>query len=266
MDEPIVAEQSGDDPSPASVDMFQRSSTDPFSMEQYLDEVVVSTQKIEKKKRYAIESLMAHSDWNKTYHVDEMTLSPYSSIKDLLINTPGVGRAVDSQAGDFFYITRLCMGMNSTPPPALLMVDGLETSYSELVAIPVSIVESVELVKDAAQMAYIGSKASNGAILISTKSGLGTIGKKASNFRMIRPMGYQLKREFYSPFYPIVQKSANNSENNCKTIYWLPALPLNKTGSQLEFSDPGQSRLTFVVQGIASNGQLVSLIRSLKKE
>lgn len=36
--------------------------------------------------------LMAHSDWNKTYHVDEMTLSPYSSIKDLLINTPGVGR------------------------------------------------------------------------------------------------------------------------------------------------------------------------------
>ena len=266
MDEPVVSEQSDNDPSPTSANVFQRSSTAPFSMEQYLDEVVVSTKKIEKKKRYAIESLMAHSDWNKTYHVDEMTLSPYSSIKDLLINTPGVGRAVDSQAGDFFYITRLCMGMNSTPPPALLMVDGLETSYSELVAIPVSIVESVELVKDAAQMAYIGSKASNGAILISTKSGLGTIGKKASNFRMIRPMGYQLKREFYSPFYPIVQKSANNSENNCKTIYWLPALPLNKTGSQLEFSDPGQSRLTFVVQGIASNGQLVSLIRSLKKE
>lgn len=145
-----------------------------FPMEQYLDEVVVSTKKIEKKKRYAIESLMAHSDWNKTYHVDEMTLSPYSSTKDLLINTPGVGWAVDSNSGDFFYITRLRAGRSSTPPPALLMVDGLETSYSELVGIPVSIVESIELVKDAAQMAYIGSKASNGAILISTKSGLGT--------------------------------------------------------------------------------------------
>lgn len=35
-------------------------------MEQYLDEVVELTKKIEKKKRYAIESLMAHSDWNKT--------------------------------------------------------------------------------------------------------------------------------------------------------------------------------------------------------
>ena len=102
MDEPIVAEQSGDDPSPASEDVFQRSSTDSFFMEQYIDEVVVSTKRIEKKKRYAIESSMAHSDWNKTYHVDEMTLSPYSSTKDLLINTPGVGQAVDSNMGEFF--------------------------------------------------------------------------------------------------------------------------------------------------------------------
>ena len=266
MDEPIVAEQSGDDPSPASEDVFQRSSTDSFFMEQYIDEVVVSTKRIEKKKRYAIESSMAHSDWNKTYHVDEMTLSPYSSTKDLLINTPGVGQAVDSNTGEFFYITRIRTGMSSTPFPALLMVDGLETSYSELVGIPVSIVESVELVKDAAQMAYIGSKASNGAILISTKSGLGTVGKKASNFRMIRPMGYQLKREFYSPSYPVVHGAISNSENSYKTIYWSPVLQLNNAVSHLKFSNPEQSQLTLVVQGVASNGKLINLIQTLSKE
>lgn len=169
MAEQVVSEQSGNDHSPTSADVFQQSSTDPFSMEQYLDEVVVSAKKSEKKKRYAIESSMVHSDWNKTYHVNEMTLSPYSLVKELLTNTPGVRWVADSQVGDFFYITRLRTGMSSTPPPALLIVDGLETSYSELAGIPVSIVESVELVKDAAQMAYIGSKASNGAILISTK-------------------------------------------------------------------------------------------------
>ena len=266
MDEPIVAEQSGDDPSPASEDVFQRSSTDSFFMEQYIDEVVVSTKRIEKKKRYAIESSMVHSDWNKTYHVDEMTLSPYSSTKDLLINTPGVGQAVDSNTGEFFYITRIRTGMSSTPFPALLMVDGLETSYSELVGIPVSIVESVELVKDAAQMAYIGSKASNGAILISTKSGLGTVGKKASNFRMIRPMGYQLKREFYSPSYPVVHGAISNSENSYKTIYWSPVLQLNNAVSHLKFSNPEQSQLTLVVQGVASNGKLINLIQTLSKE
>ena len=266
MDAPVVAEQSGEDSSPTGKDVFRHSSTDPFSMEQYLDEVVISTKRIEKKKRYSIESSMVHSDWNKTYHVDEMTLSPYSSVKELLINTPGVGQAVDSNTGEFFYITRIRLGMSSTPFPALLMVDGLETSYSELVGIPVSIVESVELIKDAAQMAYIGSKASNGAILISTKSGLGTVGKKASNFRMIRPMGYQLKREFYSPFYPVVHGAISNSENSYKTIYWSPVLQLNNAVSHLNFSDPGQSQLTLVVQGITSNGKLINLIQTLSNK
>ncbi len=266
MDEPVVSEQSGNDPSPTSANVFQRSSTAPFSMEQYLDEVVVSTKKIEKKKRYAIESLMAHSDWNKTYHVDEMTLSPYSSTKDLLINTPGVGWAVDSNSGDFFYITRLRAGGSSTPPPALLMVDGLETSYSELVGIPVSIVESIELVKDAAQMAYIGSKASNGAILISTKSGLGTVGKKASNFRIIRPIGYQVKRESYSPSYPVVYGAINNGGNSFRTLYWSPDLLLDKAASHLEFGNPKQGRLTLVVQGITPDGKLINLTRTLGNE
>ena len=266
MDEPVVSEQSGNDPSPTSANVFQRPSTAPFSMEQYLDEVVVSTKKIEKKKRYAIESLMAHSDWNKTYHVDEMTLSPYSSTKDLLINTPGVGWAVDSNSGDFFYITRLRAGRSSTPPPALLMVDGLETSYSELVGIPVSIVESIELVKDAAQMAYIGSKASNGAILISTKSGLGTVGKKASNFRIIRPIGYQVKRESYSPSYPVVYGAINNGGNSFRTIYWSPDLLLDKAASHLEFDNPKQGRLTLVVQGITPDGKLINLTRTLGNE
>jgi len=266
MDEPVVSEQSDNDPSPTSANVFQRSSTAPFSMEQYLDEVVVSTKKIEKKKRYAIESLMAHSDWNKTYHVDEMTLSPYSSTKDLLINTPGVGWAVDSNSGDFFYITRLRAGGSSTPPPALLMVDGLETSYSELVGIPVSIVESIELVKDAAQMAYIGSKASNGAILISTKSGLGTVGKKASNFRIIRPIGYQVKRESYSPSYPVVYGAINNGGNSFRTIYWSPDLLLDKAASHLEFGNPKQGRLTLVVQGITPDGKLINLTRTLGNE
>ena len=266
MDEPVVSEQSDNDPSPTSANVFQRSSTAPFSMEQYLDEVVVSTKKIKKKKRYAIESLMAHSDWNKTYHVDEMTLSPYSSTKDLLINTPGVGWAVDSNSGDFFYITRLRAGGSSTPPPALLMVDGLETSYSELVGMPVSIVESIELVKDAAQMAYIGSKASNGAILISTKSGLGTVGKKASNFRIIRPIGYQVKRESYSPSYPVVYGAINNGGNSFRTIYWSPDLLLDKAASHLEFGNPKQGRLTLVVQGITPDGKLINLTRTLGNE
>ena len=266
MDEPVVSEQSDNCDSPTSANVFQRSSTAPFSMEQYLDEVVVSTKKIEKKKRYAIESLMAHSDWNKTYHVDEMTLSPYSSTKDLLINTPGVGWAVDSNSGDFFYITRLRAGGSSTPPPALLMVDGLETSYSELVGIPVSIVESIELVKDAAQMAYIGSKASNGAILISTKSGLGTVGKKASNFRIIRPIGYQVKRESYSPSYPVVYGAINNGGNSFRTIYWSPDLLLDKAASHLEFGNPKQGRLTLVVQGITPDGKLINLTRTLGNE
>ena len=146
------------------------------------------------------------------------------------------------------------------------MVDGLETSYSELVGIPLSIVESIELVKDAAQMAYIGSKASNGAILISTKSGLGTVGKKASNFRIIRPIGYQVKRESYSPSYPVVYGAINNGGNSFRTIYWSPDLLLDKAASHLEFGNPKQGRLTLVVQGITPDGKLINLTRTLGNE
>lgn len=49
MDEPVVSEQSGNDPSPTSANVFQRPSTAPFSMEQYLDEVVVSTKRLRKR-------------------------------------------------------------------------------------------------------------------------------------------------------------------------------------------------------------------------
>ena len=82
-------------------------------------------------------------------------------------------------------------------------------------------------------MAYIGSKASNGAILISTKSGLGTVGKKASNFRIIRPIGYQVKRESYSPSYPVVYGAINNGGNSFRTIYWSPDLLLDKAAALL---------------------------------
>ena len=255
MDEPIVAEQSGDDPSPASEDVFQRSSTDSFFMEQYIDEVVVSTKRIEKKKRYAIESSMAHSDWNKTYHVDEMTLSPYSSTKDLLINTPGVGWAVDSNSGEeFFYISRL-------GGQALLMIDGFQATYSELVGMPVSLVESVELIKDVAQMSLLGGKALNGVIMISTKSDWTSV-NRVSNFRVVQPKGYQVKREFYSPFYSFAN---NKRANGCKTIYWSPDLLLDKAASHLEFGAPLIS-LTIVIQGITSSGELVNFIRILKNE
>lgn len=49
MDEPVVSEQSDNDPSPTSANVFQRPSTAPFSMEQYLDEVVVSTKRLRKR-------------------------------------------------------------------------------------------------------------------------------------------------------------------------------------------------------------------------
>ena len=255
MDEPVVSEQSDNDPSPTSANVFQRPSTAPFSMEQYLDEVVVSTKKIEKKKRYAIESLMAHSDWNKTYHVDEMTLSPYSSTKDLLINTPGVGWAVDSNSGEeFFYISRL-------GGQALLMIDGFQATYSELVGMPVSLVESVELIKDVAQMSLLGGKALNGVIMISTKSDWTSV-NRVSNFRVVQPKGYQVKREFYSPFYSFAN---NKRANGCKTIYWSPDLLLDKAASHLEFGAPLIS-LTIVIQGITSSGELVNFIRILKNQ
>lgn len=60
------------------------------------------------------------------------------------------------------------------------MVDGLETSYSELVGIPVFIVGIHLLVKDAAQMAYQSEKPVIGLIWLGNKSKFSTGGGEST--------------------------------------------------------------------------------------
>lgn len=230
------------------------------AMERQLNEVVISARKVEEKKRYLIESSPYHSDWNKVYHVDEMTFSPYASVKDLLIHTPGVAWGVDPNTGEEgFYITRL-------GSRALLLINGLEATYSELVSMPIQLIESVELVKDVAQMTCIGPKALGGVIMVSIKAGGDIPLEKASNFRVIRPQGYQVKREFYAPFYPFADGEREKVGKKEKTIGWFPDVWLDKKASHLQVKAPEEGSLTVVVQGVTSNGKLVNFVRRLEPE
>jgi len=68
--------------------------------------------------------------------------------------------------------------LNSGSNP-LIIVDGIESSLSN---IPVSDIESVSVLKDAASAAIYGVRAANGVILVTTKRGKGTT-KPVLNFR-----------------------------------------------------------------------------------
>jgi len=234
-----------------------------FAMEGKISEVVISAPKLERKKHIATESSVYHSDFNKVFYTDVIN-SPYSSMRDMLIKTPGLALGSGGQT-EFVYLTRMSIvDLSLHPYPALLMVDGLEVSYAELLAVPISSVESIELIQDAAQMVSIGSKANKGVILVTTKPERDVAFSKASNFRVLNPIGYQVRRDFYVPAFPL--QNGNNDETNIATVYWSPDFHVGQKPASLEIPAPGHKPLTIVVQGITADRKLIYFTRTLETE
>ena len=53
----------------------------------------------------------------------------------------------------------------------MVLIDGVESSVSQIAEIPADDIESVSVLKDAASASIYGVRAANGVILITTKSG-----------------------------------------------------------------------------------------------
>lgn len=147
------------------------------------------------------------------------------------------------------------------PPPMIIIYDGMQRSqYNfDISDIEVNDVGSIEVLKGASAAMY-GISGGGGVLIITTKKGRDHSGdyiNRSSNGILTFPfLGYQEKKEFYSPNYGTAASSS--SIDNRKALYWNPKVVTSvKNDTELIFYNSDRvGKFKVVIEGINAEGQI----------
>ncbi|MEO6977983.1 MAG: TonB-dependent receptor, partial [Mucilaginibacter sp.] len=143
--------------------------------------------------------------------------------------------------------------------PMAVVVDGDFVDATDFMYLNPDDIEGVEVVLGEHYAAIYGTRMANGGLIVTTKRG--KKGKEyyryAPGVATIRPKGFYLAKEFYSPQY-------DNSKTNQKitdlrsTIFWKPDIITDKNGkaSFSYFNADGKGSYRMVIEGIDADGNL----------
>ena len=104
----------------------------------------------------------------------------------------------------------------------LYVVDGEVISQAKLATLNPNGISSVEVLKDAAATAIYGSQASNGVIIITTKTGKATYNKRQSRKPMSRAMRERLADEKLREIEPLIDISNEDYESFIENQFTSP--------------------------------------------
>lgn len=139
--------------------------------------------------------------------------------------------------------------------PPLFLLDGLPVEKEGIENIPLTTIDKIEVLKNAANLAIFGARGANGVIAIYTKKGEGIDREKYYKGIISEKLrGYYLAREFYSPNY---ENTTIEKPDHRATIYWNPEMISDSTGTaKISFftsDDPGSMLLR--VEGLSYDGK-----------
>lgn len=135
------------------------------------------------------------------------------------------------------------------------LLDELEGSY------PFHIISEIDYLRPSVALIMSTSAAHNGgAIVLTTKKGKSRESFKYDGVKVISPLGFQRPCEIYHCRMPY--EIIDASENQLKTIKWLPNVILGEQGFNVLISK-GSSNLYFNIQGVTDNGIPVVIQKSL---
>ncbi len=132
----------------------------------------------------------------------------------------------------------------------------MEIDYT-LHEIPVTDIESIEILTSPAKTTVYGETGKNGLMLITTRRGpvKWQVMKYAPGVITYKPKGYYNSREFYSPMYNV---NPSDKPDLRTTVFWAPNLATDETGKvKFDFFNtdrPGSYRI--VLEGIDLDGKL----------
>lgn len=142
----------------------------------------------------------------------------------------------------------------------LLIVDGIDTDWSDMRNIPMGDIDKIEILKSGFGMAVYGSRGGNGIISVLTKMGKGEWENnwvRTIHGRVTPSVdGFQLPREFYSPKYT-AENIDDARPDNRPTLLWNPEVAVENGVANIEFfTADNLARYQVLVEGISKNGKI----------
>jgi hypothetical protein len=137
----------------------------------------------------------------------------------------------------------------------LFLIDGNEVEYATILAIPVTAVDKIEVIKDGGKLALYGFRGSFGVISVLTKRGSNGPLPPVLNFINQRVYGYYQARTFYKPRYDI-KKPEYEKPDLRTTIHWEPNVVTDEEGNATIsfFNTDSKTIIKVDVEGIAEPG------------
>ncbi|WP_298239003.1 hypothetical protein [uncultured Algibacter sp.] len=206
-------------------------------IENVLDEVVVTG----KAKKQDDESIFGTAD--HTFIVPDDGPN-FSTIYQLIsFNIPGVN------------VRNGNVSFNRNSGPALILLDGMEMSQSELEFIAPEDVRKIESIKTSGA-SILGSRGDNGAILIYTKTGGLNRKSKSTHSVGAKIHGYQETRVFYSPNYDKPETIDKTLADVRNTLYWRPYVHPNENGiaEVSYFNSAVKTKVNITLEGMTTSG------------
>jgi len=157
------------------------------------------------------------------------------------------------------YLMRNMSSSFRGPIPMQIVIDGINLGPEFLSIVNINDVETVEILRSAANTAIYGSMGGGGLLIITTKRG-----EVNNNYRSYspgimsyKPQGFFKAREFYSPNYEDPAINAKIPDLRT-TIYWNPNVLSDSTGkASVEFfNSDGTGNYKAIVEGINLNGSI----------
>ena len=142
----------------------------------------------------------------------------------------------------------------------LLIVDGIDTDWSDMRNIPMGDIDKIEILKTGFSTSVYGSRGADGVIAILTKMGKGEWENNwvRTIHGRITPTvkGFQQPREFYSPKYSM-ENIDDARPDKRPTLLWNPDVVIKNGEAKIEFFTADDlARYHVFVEGISKNGKI----------
>ena len=147
----------------------------------------------------------------------------------------------------------------------IILVDGLRTldanmANDVLQRMPISEIDKIEIITDAANLAAFGSSGGNGVIAIYTRKGDGTyeVNKYVKGRTALQIKGFRKPAQFYSPRYTPANRE-NPAPDYRPTLLWEPELTFEGNKAHIEFYTSDElADYIIIVEGVGKSGKMYS--------
>lgn len=217
-----------------------------------LDEVIVKARKLQKENSDGHNRVYGNADFSLTVTDNMFARSDILQVLQnrvaglIIIEDPEKGYRVFFRSSDYY------QKFGDASP--LFLVDGKETDLQNIISIPVSAVDKVEVLKGGKTTLY-GFHGSFGVINVLTKQGIVNPWEPVLYSINKQVNGYYQSRTFYEPKYKI-HKPGDEKPDVRTTLYWHPDVSTHANGydSVSFYTSDSNSDVIVDVEGITESG------------